>query len=37
VIDKNGKIAYRKVESLSIFRPKDEDVLAAIHKAAAEA
>jgi Peroxiredoxin len=37
VIDKNGKIAYRKVESLSIFRPKDDDVLDAIHKAAAKA
>jgi peroxiredoxin Q/BCP len=33
VIDKNGKIAYRKVESLSIFRPKDNDVLAAIREA----
>jgi peroxiredoxin Q/BCP len=33
VIDKNGKIAYRKVESLSIFRPKDDSVLAAIRKA----
>ena len=33
VIDKEGKIAYHKVESLSIFRPKDEDVLAAIKSA----
>jgi peroxiredoxin Q/BCP len=33
VIDKTGKIAYRKVESLSIFRPKDDSVLAAIRKA----
>ena len=33
VIDKEGKIAYRKVESLSLFRPKDDDVLAAIRQA----
>jgi len=33
VIDKNGKIAYRKVESVSLFRPKDDDVLAAIRQA----
>jgi len=30
VIDKEGKIAYRKVEPISLFRPKDDDVLAAI-------
>jgi peroxiredoxin Q/BCP len=30
VIDKNGKIAYYKVEALSLFRPKDEEVLKAI-------
>jgi thioredoxin-dependent peroxiredoxin len=30
VIDKQGKIAYRKVQSLSLFRPADADVLAAI-------
>ena len=30
VIDKEGKIAYRKVEAISLFRPKDDDVLAAI-------
>ena len=30
VIDKNGRIAYHKVQSLSIFRPKDDEVLAAI-------
>ena len=34
VIDKNGKIAYRKVEAVSLFRPKDDDVLAAIRNAA---
>lgn len=33
VIDKNGIIRHRQVQSLSIFRPKDEDVLAAIKKA----
>jgi thioredoxin-dependent peroxiredoxin len=33
VIDKLGKISYHKVESLSVFRPKDEDVLAEIKKA----
>lgn len=33
VIDENGKIAYHKVESLSMFRPSDEDVLQAIAKA----
>jgi len=30
VIDKDGKIAYQKVQALSLFRPSDEDVLAAI-------
>src|SRR5215204_3098951 len=30
VIDKDGKIAYHKAQSLSLFRPADEDVLAAI-------
>ena len=34
VIDKEGKIAYSKAQSLSLFRPADEDVLAAIKKAA---
>lgn len=34
VIDKNGKIAYRKVESISLFRPKDDAVLSAIAQAA---
>ena len=33
VIDRNGKIAYRKVEPISLFRPKDDDVLAAIREA----
>ena len=33
VIDKNGTIRHRQVQSLSIFRPKDEDVLAAIQLA----
>jgi thioredoxin-dependent peroxiredoxin len=30
VIDKRGTIAYKKVEAVSLFRPKDDDVLAAI-------
>ena len=33
VIDKNGKIAYHKVQSLSLFRPKDEEILVAIREA----
>lgn len=33
VIDKEGKIAYHKTQPLSLFRPADEDVLAAIRKA----
>lgn len=33
VIDKNGKIAYHKVQSLSIFKPSDEEVLEAIKAA----
>lgn len=33
VIDRAGKIAYQKVQVLSIFRPADEDVLEAIRKA----
>ena len=32
VIDGDGKIAYHKVETLSLFRPADEDVLEAIRK-----
>ena len=31
--DKDGKIAYRKVEPVSLFRPKDDEVLAAIRQA----
>ena len=30
VVDKTGNIAYHKVQSLSIFRPKDDDILEAI-------
>ena len=30
VVDKDGKIAYSKVQPLSLFRPADEDVLKAI-------
>lgn len=33
VIDKNGKIAYHKVQALSLFRPKDDEILQAIRKA----
>lgn len=33
VIDKTGKIAYHKVQAVSLFRPSDEDVLAAIKAA----
>ena len=33
VIDKDGKIAYNKVQPLSLFKPKDDDVLDAIRKA----
>ena len=33
VIDKDGKIAYSKVQPLSLFRPADEDVLQAIEQA----
>lgn len=33
VIDKDGKIAYHKAQSLSLFRPADEDVLKAIKAA----
>ena len=32
VIDKEGKVAYNKVQSLSLFRPADADVLEAIRK-----
>lgn len=33
VIDKNGVIRYRKVETVSLFRPNDDDILAAIKAA----
>jgi peroxiredoxin len=33
VIDKEGNIAYSKVQPLSLFRPADEDVLQAIKQA----
>lgn len=33
VIDPKGKIAYQKVRPIGLFRPSDEDVLAAIKKA----
>lgn len=33
VIDREGKIAYHKVEPISLFRPKDDDILAAIRAA----
>jgi peroxiredoxin len=33
VIGKDGKIAYHKAQSLSLFRPADEDVLEAIKSA----
>ena len=33
VIDKEGKITYNKVQPISLFRPKDDDVLAAIRNA----
>jgi peroxiredoxin Q/BCP len=33
VIDKDGNIAYRKVQAISLFRPADSEVLAAIRSA----
>ncbi len=33
IIDKDGVIRHHKTETISIFRPKDDDVLAAIKKA----
>lgn len=33
VIDKSGKIAYHKVQAVSLFKPSDADVLSAIAKA----
>ena len=32
VIDKDGKIAYSKVQPVSLFKPSDEDVLRAIRQ-----
>lgn len=34
VIDKEGKVAYHKVQAVSLFKPSDADVLAAIKAAA---
>jgi len=33
VVDKTGVVRYHKTESLSLFRPKDDDILAAIAEA----
>jgi thioredoxin-dependent peroxiredoxin len=33
VIDKDGRLAYHRVQPLSIFKPTDDDVLAAIRAA----
>lgn len=33
VVDKNGDVAYHKVQSLSIFKPSDDEVLEAIRQA----
>ncbi len=33
VIDKEGKIAYQKAQPISLFKPKDDDVLEAIKRA----
>jgi alkyl hydroperoxide reductase subunit AhpC len=33
LIDKEGRVAYHKVQALSLFRPADEEVLAAIRAA----
>lgn len=35
VIDRNGKIAYHKAQTVSLMRPKDEDILEAIRRAEA--
>ena len=35
VIDKEGRIAYHRVQPLSIFKPSDDDVLVAIRAATA--
>ena len=34
VIDKDGKVVYSKAQPVSLFKPSDEDVLAAIKQAA---
>jgi peroxiredoxin len=33
VIDKTGRIAYHKVQPLSLFRPKDDEIMEAIRQA----
>jgi len=33
VVDKTGVVRYHKTESLSLFRPKDDDILSAIAQA----
>jgi peroxiredoxin Q/BCP len=33
VIDKAGKIRHHQIQTLSLFRPKDDEILAAIRKA----
>ncbi len=33
VIDKKGRIAYHKVQTVSLFKPSDDEVLAAINQA----
>lgn len=33
VIDRNGRIVHKKAEALSLFRPKDDEILKAIEKA----
>ena len=33
VIDKTGKVVYHKVQSLSLFRPDDAEIITAIEKA----
>jgi alkyl hydroperoxide reductase subunit AhpC len=37
VVDPEGIIRYRKVQPLSLFRPRDEEVFAAIRAAQASA
>ena len=33
IVNRNGRIAYHKVQSLSLFRPNDDEILAAIKRA----